>query len=108
LPKGNIPTYEYDGYVEHTLRISLKDGRYKVEYEPNNFKWYVRPSQYTKGGWSEYTIEKCYPASEKIQGMKAHKKFVINATNTVDGKIKALLKSLSDTMKKPVVSEGDW
>lgn len=35
---------------EFSLRVDIKNGRIRTTY--NNFKIYIRPSQYSSGGWS--------------------------------------------------------
>lgn len=106
--KGNIPTDEFDGRINHTLEIACKNGKYKVEYRNMILRWFVNsnPSMSTDARWEEYTIENCYPAMEKVEGFKAHKKFVIRATNKMDQSIKASLKSLDEAMRKPI--QSDW
>lgn len=106
--KGTIPTEEFDGRVNHTLEIACKNGKYKVEYKNLTLRWFVNsnPSMSISARWEEYAIENCYPAMEKVGGFKAHKKFVIRATNKMDQSIKASLKSLDEAMRKPI--QSDW
>jgi hypothetical protein len=106
--KGNIPTEEFDGRVNHTLEIGCKNGKYKVEYKNLTLRWFVNsnPSITVTARWEEYAIEDCYPAMDKVEGFKAHKKFVIRATNKMDQSIKASLKSLDEAMRKPI--QTDW
>ena len=48
-------TYEFQ--VWHTIKISLKDGKYKYEISDFRYKYYTPPSQYSIGGWNEGNLK---------------------------------------------------
>lgn len=107
--KFDLPSNQFDGYIQHSLRISLKDGRYKVEFTDLVFYWWVPFNAYVPGSpyWSHYTLEQCYPIDNLLSKGKMHKKMVIEATNEMDSIIKELISTLDTGMRLPLQT-SDW
>lgn len=56
LWKANF-LYTYQLQIWHTIKISIKDGKYKYEITDFRYKYYVAPDKYSSGGWNEGNLK---------------------------------------------------
>lgn len=105
IAKGNYSTVWKSTFmtadevrINHTIRIFVKDGRYKFELLDFRVSGYSAPTQYTRGGPWEYTL----PAFLKMRPVNV-KKFI---QETVAPRNIAVLESL----KKSMIAKksSDW
>lgn len=83
--------------VFHTVKIYVKDGKYKYEITDLSGKYYYPPSKYMSGGWQVFPIGNIITPGNK----KNYRKFLENC----DIHVKAIIINLTLSMEKPVTTE---
>ena len=86
--------------VYHTVKIFIKDGKYKYEITDLNGKYYSSATRYSSGGLNEFPIGNVIMPGNK----KNYKKFL----EDVDQNIKAIITSLKSAMAKPLTDSSNW
>jgi hypothetical protein len=85
--------------VYHTVKIYVKDGKYKYEITDLNGQSYDSPSRYASGGFSDMPIGNVTIPINK----KNYRKFL----ESIDQSIKGIISSLKIAMSKPI-SGSNW
>lgn len=83
--------------VWHTIKISVKDNRFRYEITAFRFRYYVSPSTYTRGQDVDVALEDFGKSREKNS-----KKFYAQ----VDTEVKATIESIEKFMKSK--GQEDW
>ena len=83
--------------VWHTVKVSVKDNKYRYEISNFELKWHTAPSKYSSGGNTEVLIEDFWKNRES----NAKKYFA-----KVDTEVKSIISSLERFMKAPI--GDDW
>ena len=80
--------FSYDIQIWHTIKISVKDGKYKYEIYDFNYKYYLPGGDHSVGGWQEGILT-------NFKGHN-HEKVLTE----VDSKVKEEISLLKKTLQK--------
>lgn len=86
--------------VYHTVKIYIKDGKYKYEITDLNGKYYSSPSKYSSGGFNDMPIGNVTIPMNK----KNYRKFL----ESIDESIKSIISSLKLAMSKSLTGNTNW
>lgn len=83
--------------VWHTVKVSVKDNRFKYEITDFKMKYYVSPSTYTRGSDVDVSLE---------DFGKGREKNVKKYYSQIDKEVNSIITSLENFMKAP--ARDDW
>lgn len=86
--------------VYHTVKISVKDGRYRYEITDIYGKYYSSPSTYSSGGWNTVQVTNT--------PYKYNKKNMAAFNESIHKHILGLIETIKDSMNKYKKESEDW